>query len=212
MPDAQTIYELQVYGVIAHRSVFAVCMTFVIVTLACFTGMTLLVNGRPASPPIKLSGSTACVSIPSPASDRSAIVLYSLLLYNAAFTMLMSLWYGVKLFWSVQPAPSASLLVRIFYVDGALYFAAITGISIANIVVSLHAPYQYRLTLAIPQIVVHAVLASRMVLHLREVARVQLVEPDVSVRLGERVEGSKPWGVTGTLSAFRATSDAGRED
>jgi hypothetical protein len=41
--------------------------------------------------------------------------------------MTLSLWYGVTLFWSVSPVPSAFMLVKIFYLDGALYFVAITG-------------------------------------------------------------------------------------
>jgi hypothetical protein len=49
------------------------------------------------------------------------------ILFLSPVTMLLSLWYGMRLFWSVQPLPSTFTLVRIFYIDGAFYFAAITG-------------------------------------------------------------------------------------
>ncbi|KAH6912017.1 hypothetical protein BKA70DRAFT_1559516 [Coprinopsis sp. MPI-PUGE-AT-0042] len=211
---ADAVLYIRVYALSGQSGAMRMILTahYVVIALASLTGIGMVVRGGTASPPIKLSGLTACASIPSLADNGWAIVLYSLLLYNAAFTMLLSLWFGVKLFCSVQPKPSPSLLVRIFYVDGALYFAAITAISIANIVVSIHAPRQYCLTLAVPQTAVHAVLAARMIIQLREVAGVQSVEPNASFRLGEGVAGSKPWGVTGTLSAFRATSDAGGEE
>ena len=71
--------------------------------------------------------------------------------------MVLSLWYGIRLYWSMRPLPSGLVLVKIFYVDGAFYFIAITGnfyglgcwsvvlmnptaFSVANIIVSLYAP------------------------------------------------------------------------
>jgi hypothetical protein len=49
---------------------------------------------------------------------------------------------------------------------------------------------------------IHGILATRMILHLREGARVQLVEPDENFRMGQR---SRPWGFNNdTLSGFKA--------
>ena len=41
--------------------------------------------------------------------------------------MILSLWYGIRLFWSMHPVPSGLVLVKILYLDGAFYFVAITG-------------------------------------------------------------------------------------
>ncbi|KAH6901457.1 hypothetical protein BKA70DRAFT_689281 [Coprinopsis sp. MPI-PUGE-AT-0042] len=186
---------------------------YVVVSLTSLAGMAMFLYSRQAGPPTHLSGLAACVSIPSLTADRWAIVQYALLLYSAAFTMLLSLWYGARLFWSVQPTPPAFMLVRIFYADGVFYFAVITAISTANILVSIHAPRHYHLILVIPQTVVHGILATRMILHLREVARVQLVEPNASFRVegGGAAPGPRAWGVSGTLSGFKAASVVGRE-
>lgn len=58
---------------------------------------------------------------------------------------------------------------------------------------------------------IHGILATRMILHLREGARVQLVEPNASFKLGE---GSRAWGFsnTATISGFRAASVVEREE
>ncbi|KAH6912040.1 hypothetical protein BKA70DRAFT_824323 [Coprinopsis sp. MPI-PUGE-AT-0042] len=175
---ADAVLYIRVYALSKQsKRMKAILITqYAIVSLNCLAGMVMLVNSRPAAPPTKLSGLAACVSIPSAATDRWAIVQFSLLLYSAAFTMLASLWYGVRLSWSVKSAPSVSTLIRIFYMDGAFYFAAITAISIANFAVSTYAPRPYRLLLAVPQAAVHGMLATRMILHLREVASVQLIE------------------------------------
>ncbi|KAH6912038.1 hypothetical protein BKA70DRAFT_824115 [Coprinopsis sp. MPI-PUGE-AT-0042] len=212
---ADAVLYIRVYALALQSKVMKMILIahYVVVSLACLAGMAMFVKSRPAGPTTHLSGLVPCVSVPSLAADRWAIVQYGLLLYSAAFTMLLSLWYGVRLFWSVQPTPPVFMLVRIFYVDGAFYFAAITAISTANILVSIHAPRQYRLILAIPQTVVHGILATRMILHLREVARVQLVEPDATFKVdGGAVRGSRPWGVSGTLSGFKAASVVGREE
>ncbi|KAH6912039.1 hypothetical protein BKA70DRAFT_824249 [Coprinopsis sp. MPI-PUGE-AT-0042] len=212
---ADAVLYIRVYALsLQSKAIKTVLIAhYVVVSLASLVGMAMFLNSRPAGPTIHLSGLAVCVSVPSPASDRWAIIQYGLLLYSAAFTMLLSLWYGARLFWSVQPTPPAFMLVRIFYADGAFYCAAITAISTANILVSIHAPRQYHLILVIPQTVIHGILATRMILHLREVARVRLVEPNASFAFGGggAASESSAWGFSGTLSGFKAASVFERE-
>ncbi|KAF5317637.1 hypothetical protein D9611_014969 [Ephemerocybe angulata] len=61
-----------------------------------------------------------------------------------------------------------SPLVATFYKDGLFYFLLLSAVSTGNIICNLVAPLPYIYLLAIPQMVLHSALSTRMVLHIRK--------------------------------------------
>ncbi|KAJ8595173.1 hypothetical protein M405DRAFT_398698 [Rhizopogon salebrosus TDB-379] len=61
-----------------------------------------------------------------------------------------------------------SRLVTTLYRDGLVYMACIIMASVANIFVGLFAPTSYTAITDVPQLVVHGVLASRILFNLRQ--------------------------------------------
>ncbi|KAF6751551.1 hypothetical protein DFP72DRAFT_476440 [Ephemerocybe angulata] len=58
-------------------------------------------------------------------------------------------------------------LFGLFYRDGIFYFLCLSGLAVANSAVNFAAPVAYKMLLLEIQIVLHVVLSTRMILHLR---------------------------------------------
>ncbi|KAH6902492.1 hypothetical protein BKA70DRAFT_1113107 [Coprinopsis sp. MPI-PUGE-AT-0042] len=76
-------------------------------------------------------------------------------------------FYFVLTNFSESRGPLIQLLCR----DGVYYFLLMSSITIANFVMSLKAPVEYKYILAMPQRILHATVATRMVLRMRSSAR-----------------------------------------
>ncbi|KAF6751017.1 hypothetical protein DFP72DRAFT_851263 [Ephemerocybe angulata] len=61
-----------------------------------------------------------------------------------------------------------SNLLKLFYRDGILYFLCLSGLATANIVASFVASASYKFLLLETQVLLHSVLSTRMLLHLRK--------------------------------------------
>lgn len=105
-------------------------------------------------------------------TDNGQLVMigYAFLLYSVVATMLLCMYFGIRLFWSSRQSP----LIKIFYRDGTFYFVVLALMSISNGIVALFLPARYRFILAPPQAVLHSTLSIRMVLHLRQQARCEM--------------------------------------
>ncbi|KAH6908019.1 hypothetical protein BKA70DRAFT_289830 [Coprinopsis sp. MPI-PUGE-AT-0042] len=102
-------------------------------------------------------------------SAKGSFVLlsYSLLLYSGLAAMTLSVYFGLRVFWTSRQSP----LVKILYRDGTFYFIMLAVLAVANGVASLLLPPGYQFVLGPVQAVAHSVLSARMVLRLRQQAR-----------------------------------------
>ncbi|TDL21270.1 hypothetical protein BD410DRAFT_310614 [Rickenella mellea] len=94
-----------------------------------------------------------------------------------------TLFFENRLAWAVQYFRiGGSSLMTVIYHDGLLYFACILATSITNLVVVLVAPAELHPFLIVVQRVLHSVLCSRILLHIRAVYSTEAEKGD-SVRI-----------------------------
>ncbi|TFK22972.1 hypothetical protein FA15DRAFT_595148 [Coprinopsis marcescibilis] len=137
------------------------------VVIVCVTSFALyLVAGKwiPTTDPERV------VCLGQSSGGTYVMICYATLLYSAVVTMGLSLWYGLRLY----RVSRNNRLIKILYRDGSFYFVTIAVFSIANGLVAMLAPARYRFLLAVPQGVLHNILSTRMILHLRETARAEM--------------------------------------
>ncbi|KAH6903084.1 hypothetical protein BKA70DRAFT_610296 [Coprinopsis sp. MPI-PUGE-AT-0042] len=103
-------------------------------------------------------------------NGQLVMIGYAFLLYSVVATMVLCIYFGVRMFWSSRQSP----LIKIFYRDGTFYFVVLALMSVANGVAAVFLPAGYRFILAPPQAVLHSTLSIRMVLHLRQQARCEM--------------------------------------
>ncbi|KAJ2930375.1 hypothetical protein H1R20_g6721, partial [Candolleomyces eurysporus] len=102
------------------------------------------------------------VCIPAAAETRLFAVVFALFLAGVCvvmFTMLIILFLKYK---SVN-----SSLVSVFFRDGAFYFVCLSAIATANLIVNVASAPAYKFLLSQPEANLHAILSTRMLLHLR---------------------------------------------
>lgn len=199
---ADAVLYLRVYSLSMKSKSMGIFLlaNYMVAAAVCLAGTILYHSHLYFVPSPHFLRDVNCFDFDSSVSPHWLTAIVGSLLYSSVFTTAMSVWYGVKFYLSMFPIPPGFVLLKIFYIDGAFYFVSITAISTANILVALVAPDQYRHLLPIPQAIVHSVLASRMILHLREVARVSLMELNPS-----GIEGQHQlWGASLSLATFNA--------
>ncbi|RXW15898.1 hypothetical protein EST38_g9951 [Candolleomyces aberdarensis] len=103
----------------------------------------------------------ACV--PVAANPLYAAISFALLMANETLITLVMLYIGF-----MKHRHTRSPLVKIFYRDGFVFFLFLTASSVVNIAMLASLPPANRTLFAIPQRVIHSMLASRMILHLRQ--------------------------------------------
>ncbi|KAH6903088.1 hypothetical protein BKA70DRAFT_1404384 [Coprinopsis sp. MPI-PUGE-AT-0042] len=107
------------------------------------------------------------------------VVGYSLIVYNAIVTLVLSVWLGLINYHSIQDSP----LLKVFYRDGVFYFIVIADnfilsqktdfspvLAVVNGVTAARLPVGYQFLLGSSQAAAHSVLVTRMVLHLKQQA------------------------------------------
>ncbi|KAJ2912880.1 hypothetical protein MD484_g7530, partial [Candolleomyces efflorescens] len=102
------------------------------------------------------------VCIPAAAETKLFAVVFALFLAGVSvvmFTMLIILFLKYK---SVN-----SSLVGVFFRDGAFYFVCLGAIATANLIVNVASAPAYKFLLSQPEANLHAILSTRMLLHLR---------------------------------------------
>lgn len=88
---------------------------------------------------------------------------YILILCSEIVVMSMTLWICFIRYRAMQ-----SPLLAFFYRDGLGYFWILSLVSAGNIIAHSAAPPGYTYILAIPQCMLHGILSTRMMLHLRK--------------------------------------------
>ncbi|TEB39387.1 hypothetical protein FA13DRAFT_1807896 [Coprinellus micaceus] len=83
--------------------------------------------------------------------------------------MSLSFYYGIR-----SRSRTGSRLAKIVYRDGLLYFVALTLIAILNAAIQLTVKGNIRFLLNPFHMAMHSILATRMVLHLRDEARLRM--------------------------------------
>ncbi|RDB18312.1 hypothetical protein Hypma_000493 [Hypsizygus marmoreus] len=91
---------------------------------------------------------------------------FAILMFLEATIMAMTLWIGYKRF-----RHSRNPLVRTLYRDGIFYFVYLFLISAGNVIVLVAGPPEYVDLLNTFQRVMHSVLSTRTMLHVRDTAR-----------------------------------------
>lgn len=116
---------------------------------------------------------------PLPPKDPSLNVqlsaLFGLILANELAVLLMTFVIGLMKYRNLN-----SPLIRIFYRDGFFYFLVLSAISAGNITADLVGPPEYRFLIVVLQRVLHSILASRMILHMRDFSNAPTTMPGTS--------------------------------
>ncbi|KAH6902715.1 hypothetical protein BKA70DRAFT_1304357 [Coprinopsis sp. MPI-PUGE-AT-0042] len=148
---------IKLFLIVNATAVIAICMIFFSLYLSSYEFIE--------SPYPQLTG---CLGLTHGASHY-ILICYSALFYSSIVTMVLSLYYGLRLYWNSRQ----SRLIQILYRDGAFYFITIALMSIAMALL-LWPLSRYRFLLAALRAVAHNILAARMILHLRETARAEM--------------------------------------
>ncbi|KAH6916239.1 hypothetical protein BKA70DRAFT_1255100 [Coprinopsis sp. MPI-PUGE-AT-0042] len=96
------------------------------------------------------------------------MVAYLTILYSGLMTVVLCAYFGTRRYWQSRE----SRLVVLFYRDSMQYFVVLAAMSITNLAALLTLPPGFKFVVAHPQAMMHSVLATRMVLHLKGEARV----------------------------------------
>ncbi|KAH6906612.1 hypothetical protein BKA70DRAFT_1286412 [Coprinopsis sp. MPI-PUGE-AT-0042] len=208
---ADAVLYLRLYALSkqARLTKVVLLVNFAVVTVLCVMGIALFLRSETYIPSPNLLPLTTCFHRASKMTTLWLTIAYGALLYSSLFTTTLSLWYGIRLYLAMRPMPP-STLIKIFHRDGAVYFFCISTISLANAFLALFAPLQYRYLLSGAQGVVHSVLATRMILHLREIAQDTMVHLTSNSLKPERQD---EWGSPSTrhqLSEFKAAERSAR--
>ncbi|KAJ8596254.1 hypothetical protein M405DRAFT_928936 [Rhizopogon salebrosus TDB-379] len=116
-----------------------------------------------SSPPCVLEG------------PRSSTLPYSVLMLYELVLMTLTIFKRYRNFENL-----GSSIIKSLYRDGVLYMLCITLISTANVVIVGALPIAYSELLNTPQIVIHSVLASRILFNLQETSDINLVQETIT--------------------------------
>ncbi|KAF5319822.1 hypothetical protein D9611_012856 [Ephemerocybe angulata] len=113
-------------------------------------------------------GNATCL----PVAGKSYLlgVVFAILLTSVFVTMCIMAWIAYS-----KHRTFNSTLVKIFYRDGIFYFICLSILASANIFVAFAAPEGYKFLFILPESDIHVILATRMLLHLREWAERETV-------------------------------------
>lgn len=163
---------------------------YALVQAACISLSLYFVQSLSFTPPSGLPPPPAttqlpCIPYASKLTHLSAV--FALVFFNQLTITALSFYFVLTNF-----RESRGPLIQLLWRDGVYYFVLMSSITIANFVMSLQAPMEYRFILAMPQRVLHATVATRMVLRMRSSARSEddLTRPQLSTMRFRRFKTS----------------------
>ncbi|KAJ8590395.1 hypothetical protein M405DRAFT_816280 [Rhizopogon salebrosus TDB-379] len=112
--------------------------------------------------------------------DGSTSITYGLLTFYELVLMSLTLYKRFK-FYRIQSSPMAATIHR----NGVIYMLCIALVSMSNCISIVVLPSSYTALLAGPQLVIHSVLASRILFNLRVTNELTDVVASEAVALGE---------------------------
>ncbi|TFK26994.1 hypothetical protein FA15DRAFT_666944 [Coprinopsis marcescibilis] len=117
---------------------------------------------------------SGCIPLAAPHALRFLLVLFVIFVVSAGLLVLIMCAIGIHHFKSGR-----SSLFTIFFRDGLAYFAILAGVSIGNIIFSTGESVADNLIGGHIQGVIHAIIAPRMILHLRRAADASVREDNI---------------------------------
>ncbi|KAJ2912545.1 hypothetical protein MD484_g7865, partial [Candolleomyces efflorescens] len=159
---AEVVIFLRLYALSGQSKVYRVCLPTLFITVqvtaCCLTGLFFNSVKYAPSP---LPEHIAC--LPISGSSNIATAIFGLIMANETVVLLVMVYLGLK-----KHRQMRSPLITIFYRDGIVFFMALAGTSIVNIVLLFSLPPTSNTMFVIPQRSIHSILASRMIIRLRE--------------------------------------------
>ncbi|TEB26256.1 hypothetical protein FA13DRAFT_1737664 [Coprinellus micaceus] len=143
-------------------------------------------------------------------------IFFGIVMLSELLIFAYTLWIGYK---KHKGSRRSSGLLRVFYRDGSMYFGALVLASAANLAILFTVLPTCRYMFNIPQRALHSILASRTVLHLKEMSAKRLIEydsngrpppPGAFQRSGSSGKSNEPAVETYVLSEFQAAPAAGQ--
>ncbi|TFK26930.1 hypothetical protein FA15DRAFT_666878 [Coprinopsis marcescibilis] len=161
---AEAILFIRVYAMAGRNRGMRIYLVvhYVVVHLAQLILMSLAVKNL-AFHQSPLPGKLSCVPNVSKITGVCLLAFFGIYVISEIIIVIIMCFVGFQKF-----RHNKSDLFTILFRDGLIYFAALTGIAIGNIIVILGAPKPYTLLLVELQAVLHTILSTRMVLHIRE--------------------------------------------
>jgi len=141
------------------KKLLAVLLVMAVICIACAVSITQVVGSlaAPASPSDPPTSNCTFEAGRSSAIQYGFLVAYELLLMS------------LTVFKRYQDyRDSSSRLVRVVFQGGVRYMTAIIFVSVANILIMSVVPVSYDEMMDVPQLVLHSMLASRVLFSLRE--------------------------------------------
>ncbi|KAG1725454.1 hypothetical protein EDB19DRAFT_265654 [Suillus lakei] len=124
----------------------------------CIAGSVVpfAVNNLHSSAP---GDTTGCVLY----SGETGAIQYGIVIFFELVLIILTVYKRISFY-----QDSRSRLITTLYRDGLVYMTCIIMASIANVFLNLFAPAAYTAIMDVPQLVIHGVLASRILFNLRE--------------------------------------------
>ncbi|TFK21427.1 hypothetical protein FA15DRAFT_707258 [Coprinopsis marcescibilis] len=163
---AEGVLFIRVYALSARNKVLMACLMtqFVLVHAGEFALMSVLIKTTGFDIIPGIADFIGCTPLPPPNSSMILRLIFGLLVLNATVLVMLMCWLGIRRFRNTR----VSNLVAVFFRDGLGYFLVIASIAVVNIIANSRITAS-NFILAESQGVFHAILACRLVLHLREV-------------------------------------------
>ncbi|KAG1847887.1 hypothetical protein F4604DRAFT_137368 [Suillus subluteus] len=142
------------------KKVLAVLLVLAAITIACAVSITDVVNNLTTPAPDPSAPPTSNCTFQA---GRSSAVQYGFLI---AYELLLMSLMVFKRYQDYKD--SDSRLVRVVFQGAVRYMTAIIFVSVANIVIMSAVPASYNMLMDVPQLVLHSMLATRVLFGLRE--------------------------------------------
>ncbi|KAL0949036.1 hypothetical protein HGRIS_009130 [Hohenbuehelia grisea] len=112
-----------------------------------------------------LAALPGCLAI---GADKTLSAAFIFLVVYEALTFGLTITKRIQLYLSVQVGSRTSSVMHTMVTDGAIYFATLLSISLINIILFITAPPEITGMQSVQQMVLHALLSARTLIHLRE--------------------------------------------
>lgn len=169
---AGTLLALRVYALTGRNRVvgiFLACLGIALHTAAYVLDVGAM-NDPTLHPPSPVPLLFPCVSRRSGNAGNGVMLAYCMVLVTEVVFLGMTLWLCLTKY-----RASDSSLVSSLYRDGLWYFVVLSLSSVANIICYARAPAGLASLFVSPQTMLHGVISTRMVLHLRKTAARQSI-------------------------------------
>ncbi|KAG2750328.1 hypothetical protein P692DRAFT_20730086 [Suillus brevipes Sb2] len=142
-----------------NKRLLAVLLVLAAISIACAVSITQVVNNLAAPPDPSAPPTSNCTF----EAGRSSAIQYGFLVAYELLLMSLTVFKRYQ-----DYRDSNSRLVRAIFHGGVRYMTAIIFVSIVNILIMSVVPQSYDEMMDVPQLVLHSMLASRVLFSLRE--------------------------------------------